>query len=204
MAILVVLVVLLVASFWFPHRTPLVDASTHKTLDSLKATRAASEVLHDAVVRAANADTARVAALLKEAKQHEAHAQAVHDSAKVLAELAAARDSASPVVDSAAVRWRLAYEASARDADTLRVQVVDLTAANVAAKAAIAKLYIADSTSRARLTASEAVNDKLAAAIAKAEAGCRIIGPIKCPTRTQAFVLGTIVGTVGGIALLVK
>lgn len=103
--------------------------------------------------------------------------------------------------DSSGVRWRLAYEASAAEADSLRrANLIRQDSVEAKQRAALFDLHVALDSSEARKARLEVVNNSLGKAVEKAERGCRIL-LWSCPTRMQAAIGGSVVGLATGLYL---
>lgn len=144
------------------------------------------EARQDSVVQQAVAATAASTRATGRARAAEARS----DSIRVVADSLEAEARRS---DSSAIAWRAAHDARKREADSLRVALAHEKAATDSAKRAAAlwqMAYLADSTRR---LAVERVNYRIRQDIAKMAPPCQI-GPLDCPSRRVAGVLGLIIG----------
>lgn len=183
----------LVASHWPRSEAgEKVPASIAKTADSLKVTRPAADNRRDSLVRSAAADTMR-------AVRAERLAKAARDSAERFRKAADSAAALARVYGDSAFLWRDAYENRTAEAGQLRTALDSAEAGNRAMTSAAASLRLAwlDADARRR-QAEEVVIPGLERAIRQLDQPCRIVGPIKCPSRRVSFVAGA----VGAVVIL--
>lgn len=168
-----------------------VPADITKTADSLEATRPA---LDSQLARSARAGDSS-ARVQRQLQLRERRIRARADSLERLADSLAAIGAAATSAADSAKAYAAAYELEKATADSLR--------AENQAKDARIQLLVADTTRLAgdrdslqrRNQALEAFTMRLRSELAKATE-CKLIGPIRCPTRRETAVVSALAGVV--------
>lgn len=187
--IIAALAIALAVKSWDRPDDPKIPPGLQKTIDSLEATRRPSVVTRDSIIRLVVHDTVRAAgssARGDSAARAAAASQVRADSLAALARVSA---------DSATL-WHSAYDAQRQTSDSLRVAVAAKDSAYRAERDARAKLLLVVRAATIRMNAIQDANDRLVKRIGELETPCKIIGPIRCPSRTMTMLItaATIVG----------
>lgn len=169
-----------------------VSPELEKTADSLKATRPAAEDRRDSTLRLVVVDSVRAVRAERLAKARKDTAEAYRKVADSLAALA-------NVYGDSAFLWRDAYENRTAEADQLSQSLAAADSARGAelANAGRFRLLWIDAEARRR-AAEEVVIPGLQRSIAQLEKPCRLVGPIRCRSRTETAVLA-VLGTVAAV-----
>lgn len=96
-----------------------------------------------------------------------------------------------------------AYEARTSERDTLQLAYDQLESAHLLAIRAAETATDRANQAVERLQALEVLNARILDDVAAAERGCRILGIVRCPTRKEAFIVGTIIGAGGAVVATV-
>lgn len=170
-----------------------IPPKVQQELDSLRKTRQQDSTVIDSLKSSSRLSLGRSDSLVSKGHATLANADKVRQKAEEAAFYARQALSAQ----DSAKRWQEAYEARSDEADSLRRVVTYLDSANTERERARQSIQSALALSESRRLRSEKLNEDLAAVIKSQERGCRIVGLIRCPSRT---VVG-VVGLVGGVAL---
>jgi hypothetical protein len=171
-----------------------IPVATQRTLDSLDITRPAFTRATDSIITLVIHDTVQ-------STQFQAAARRAAQSASVAQRRADSLASDAATAHDSATAWHSAYAARTEEASQLRVVIANDSAAlarEISARQHLATLYGADTLRR---IAIEKVNSDLRSAIARLEQPCRLIGPIRCPSRITVAVLAGVGGAVAGHAV---
>lgn len=176
-----------------PDPAEKIPVEIRKASDSLKATRPEAEHRRDSVLRVVAVDTAR-------AVRAERLARAAKDSAEGFRKRADSTATQARLYGDSAFLWRSAYENRTEEADQLRTALSSSDSALQARTAAGANLRLLwlDSEARRR-KAEEVVIPGFERAIAQLEQPCRILGPIRCPSR-KAVLIGATLAMVAALS----
>ena len=173
--------ILIVAVLLWPRHAPAPTPPAVIHNDSLVATRAqATRAIDSLTAVAAHAERAA-----READVARAKAQASARAAGARAD-SLARDSL----------WHAAYIVRTAQVEDLTHALAASQAANDSLTVSLGTLTWAVDSLTKRLTATEQVNAELARAAKEASTGCTVAFHIPCPSRTQAFVAGAVLGGV--------
>jgi hypothetical protein len=189
------LAVALALSHWpRPGSGDKVPAEVQRSADSLELTRPATEDRRDSILRLVVVDTAR-------AVRAERLAKARKDTAEGFRKRADSSAALASVYGDSAFLWRDAYENRTAEADQLRLAFAAADSARAAEAMARARFdqLFRDSEARRRV-AEEVVIPGLQRAISQLEKPCRLVGPIRCPSRTETALLTVAVGIAAGRA----
>lgn len=194
-AVLMVAVIALAIGYLFKScsRDPgeKIPARVTKTIDSLDRTAPGFDSSQKANITRVIHDTIQSTHFQEAARNAEGRARLAQSRADSMALVA------STAADSATA-WRGAYEARTREAEELRVSVAQKDSALARERGALLHLSDAYRADTLRRIAIESVNRDLRIAIARLEVPCRIIGPLRCPSRTTTAVLSAITGAAVG------
>jgi hypothetical protein len=194
-AVLMVAVIALAIGYLFKscQRDPgeKIPAHTAKTIDSLDRTARGFDSSQKIIITRVVHDTVQSNRLQETARSAEGRARVAQSRADSLARVA------STSADSATA-WRGAYEARSREAEELRVSVIQKDSALVHERSALLHLSEAYGADTLRRIAIESVNRDLRLAIERLEVPCRVIGPVRCPGRVAVAVASAIAGAAVG------
>lgn len=201
MWLLVATVVVLSAALLMRRRpAPLIPPDVQRELDSLRETRQRAEQTIDSLRTSAAEATARATTATGRAYRAEAVAHQHRGTADSLARDAAASGRRDQPMAQQVLLWRTAYDARSAEAESLRASGAQKDTALEELRTAVDRLQQALAASEARRQRSEALNDQLAEALQRAQRGCRIVGPIPCPSRTVTGVVAFAAGVGAGFA----
>lgn len=183
--IAVALAVALAVKSW-PHSDPQkgkVPPQIAKTSDSLKVTRPEFGARRDSVLRVVVVDTIRAARAERAAKAAELKAEGFRKAADSIAALARAQGDSSFL-------WKFAYDNRTNEAEHLQFSLDSTKSALASERSArVSVEFLRGDAERRRKIAEETTIPGLERAIAALEKPCRIVGPIRCPSRTVTAVL---------------
>lgn len=162
---------------------PKIPPALQAKLDSLTETRKPFEQARDSVIRIVVHDTVAAAGSNARSEAAVAAAATSQHEADSIARVAALH------ADSAAL-WREAYEAQKRTDDSLRVALAAKDSAYRFERAARISLLGVVHRDSLRLSSMQDAQDRLVRRISELEPPCKVIGPIKCPSR-KAVMLAT-------------
>lgn len=166
---------------------PVLDPRLQHSLDSLQGLRRQDEARLDSMQRVATA----YERMASDASTQARIAQRASEAPRRRADSLATRAQAQP--DSAAAHWHFAYVARTEEADSLRSALTAEQHAGELLRSSVTELRLAYDRSEARRLALESLNQSLAGAVRDA-GRCRIAGLVPCPSRTQAFIAGSVLG----------
>lgn len=178
--------------------TPLIDEATRAEALRLRASHDSDSLLIDSLKASAAVSATR-------ADRAVARAQGLERVAAVSGTRADSLARSARTVDSSAIgqvdsTWRLAYDARTAERDQLLAAAKIRDSADADRRAALHDVHIALDSAQSRSRALDVLNNSLLKAVEKAERGCRIIGPIRCPSRKQSAVAGSVLGLLAGLA----
>jgi len=151
-------------------------------------------IIHNDSLAATRAQATHAIDSLKAVAAHAEQAARKADAERVKAQ-ASAR-AAGARADSLAQdsSWHAAYLARTAQVEDMTRALAASQAANDSLTASLGSLTWAVDSLTKRLTATEQVNAQLAQAVEDASVGCTLAFHIPCPSRTQAFVAGVVLG----------
>jgi chromosome segregation ATPase len=155
-------------------------AKIHKTEDSLSATRPSFDSLLASSTAERDSASRAIAASAKRELASRVRAEDAKRSADSLAVLAAATDTTMS-------QWRKAYAARDSEATELRVQLGEAHQQIAKLASDTASLKRDNLALAERIAAIDHLNADLHVALEKATE-CRIVGPLRCPSRTQTAI----------------
>lgn len=189
MAAVIVVAAVFAAAWIFrscaPEPAPKIPPALQRQLDSLAATATAFEHEKDSLSKIVRVDTVHTIIVNKQAEATKAQAVSLGAKADSLAtEARKAQDDAD--------LWEQAYKYRTEERDSLQsayTQKSNALDSEIEARRKLTVLYVADTLRR---NSFEQANAGLQTAISKLEQPCRLLGPIKCPSRTVTMVVTTL------------
>lgn len=167
-----------------PEPDAKIPPDLQRKIDSLEATRRPTAATRDSIIRIVVHDTIRAGASSARGDTATRAAAVTQRTADSLAALA--RVSA----DSAAL-WHAAYDAQLQTSDSLRVAVASKDSAYREERDARVHLLTVVHADTLRINAIQDAHDRLWKRVNELELPCKIIGPIKCPSRTVTMLITT-------------
>jgi cytoskeletal protein RodZ len=180
------------ALFGFCH-TPAQSAIPPKVqheLDSLRSTKARDAHVIDSLKGVNGLNVSR-------ATEHTVKSTSARqgaDRAQARADELALTARQAQTADARAAEWKAAYDARTEESDSLRHALAYSDSASAEREAARQALQSALALSELRRNKAEQLNEDLAKTIQQQARGCRILALIRCPTRKETLVGGTIIG----------
>lgn len=176
---------------------PILSDETNAEIERLRADSAEYAKSQDSLRQLAQA--AHDVSVQREAAARRAHLHATQhaeEAERMRIQLASATDAR----DSLPIVMQV-LDARTREAEALSVAFDSLDAALILARRAEANANERADRAEERLHAIEQLNARILDDVREAEKGCRILGIVRCPTRKEAFIVGTIIGAGGALGV---